>query len=105
MRPIFARRQRVLQDIFHLLQRFGRACNKHHPLFGVFMSALSDAFFVNCEEDIEAVKKLLIKRGMAQADVDRIARKKLIKQGRGRRTVPGPNSLAKRLKYVCFVPV
>eukprot|EP00946_MAST-07B_sp_MAST-7B-sp1_P004498 g4498.t1 len=99
--------QQVLLDIFHLLQRYGRALSQNHPLFKLFMSMMSDAFYITDWTQVEELKSA-IKHSQLDLDDDDLQRigKKYFRR-KVMRLVPSPDALAARVNrvYEFFVEV
>ena len=98
--------QQVLLDIFHLLQRYGRSLSQTHHLFKLFMSMMSDAFYITDWTQVEELKSAIkYSQGLSDEDVEKIGKKYFRK--RTQRLVPTPEILAARVNsvYDFFVAV
>ncbi|KAI3642336.1 hypothetical protein MP228_011891 [Amoeboaphelidium protococcarum] len=92
-----AKHQRVLLDSFHFIDRY--KVSKHHFLYKSFLQFMSDATFVNCQADVEAVKKYLSNKQIPPVQLDWMYRKYLA-SGRIRRIIPEAEKVAARVDEV-----
>jgi hypothetical protein len=90
--------QKVLQDIEHIFLRYEKGCTSQAaPNFRRFMHAVSQAIFINNEDDLAAAKEWLrVVRGVKEPD--KVPAKWFRKHVR--RSVPPPEILAQRLTEV-----
>ena len=95
------RKERIKNDILHIFLRFDRVLSKEHGAYANFMSALRDALYIACDEDLELVRELLKEAGYSDKEIE----KKLGTEfdwclKRIRRQVPAPKELEKRYQEV-----
>lgn len=91
----------VLEDLCHVLRRYGRSLEKGHELCAVFMRELSRAMLVVDEFEEAVLKKELLENGKwgALGSRSRLAGEQHIRKN-GRHTVPPPTELAARVEAV-----
>ena len=80
------RYQRVLLDAYHFMDRY--PVSKQHDLYSAFMSFLRDAIFQLCEEDVKAIKEVLMARNIPESEINDKIISLHITKGRIRRFIP-----------------
>ena len=89
---------RVKQDILHIFLRFQHVLSRNHGVYRIFMSRLSDAFFVVSHEDVKLIKECLRRHGFSEEQIK--SKPWQFFKTRVRRTVPKPSALANAFKRV-----
>lgn len=96
------RDQCIKGDAFHCIDHLGDGCaSKKDPMFGVFMRAVSSAFFViNQNDKKDLIKWLKEHRSKTDAEIDDLPRSYFMRSPHVRRHIPPPIELSNRLSVV-----
>ncbi|KAI3634588.1 hypothetical protein MIR68_007499 [Amoeboaphelidium protococcarum] len=93
-----SQQQRVLLDVWHFMERYPVSKKSH--MYPIFAAMLRDAIFICSDDDLAAIKSVLLKRGVNQDLQQLLKRSYLVSNNRVRRMIPRADVLSGRVDDV-----